>query len=90
MSHWEYSIGVKKHKYNSINEDGVNEPFEDLEYGLVECFYDDEGDGYQVVSNTADVFFVDRDDSGYYIEQIYDEVDVLEYEINAEKVVIIN
>ena len=44
MSHWEYRIGVKKHKYNSINEDGVNEPFEDLEYGLVECFYDDEGD----------------------------------------------
>ena len=39
---WEYRIGVKKHKYNSINEDGVNEPFEDLEYGLVECYYDDE------------------------------------------------
>ena len=54
------------------------------------CAKDDEGNGYQVVSNTADVFFVDRDDSGYYIEQIYDEVDVLEYEINAEKVVIIN
>ena len=42
MSHWNYRIGVKKHKYNSINEDGVNEPFEDLEYGLVECYYDDE------------------------------------------------
>ena len=43
MSHWNYRIGVKKHKYNSINEDGVNEPFEDSEYGLVECYYDDEG-----------------------------------------------
>lgn len=51
---------------------------------------DDEGNGYQVVSNTAEVFFVDRDDSEYYIEQIYDEVDISEYEINAEKVVIIN
>ena len=51
---------------------------------------DDEGNGYQVVSNTADVFFVDRDDSEYYIEQIYDEVEVSEYEIDAEKVVIIN
>ena len=43
MSHWNYRIGVKKHKYNSINDDGINEPFEDLEYGLVECYYDDEG-----------------------------------------------
>ena len=51
---------------------------------------DDEGNGYQVVSNTAEVFYVDRDESKYYIEQIYDEVDALEYEINAEKVVIIN
>lgn len=51
---------------------------------------DDVGNGYQVVSSTAEVFFVDRDDSEYYIEQIYDEVDVSEYEINAEKVVIIN
>ena len=51
---------------------------------------DDEGNGYQVVSNTADVFFVDRDESKYYIEQIYDEVEASEYEINAEKVVIIN
>ena len=51
---------------------------------------DDEGNGYQVVSNTAEVFFIDRDDSEYYIEQIYDEVDISEYEINAEKVVIIN
>lgn len=54
------------------------------------CAKDDEGNGYQVVSNTAEVFFVDRDDSEYYIEQIYDEADVSEYEINAEKVVIIN
>ena len=54
------------------------------------CAKDDEGNGYQVVSNTADVFFVDRDESKYYIEQIYDEADVSEYEINAEKVVIIN
>ena len=51
---------------------------------------DDEGSGYQVVSNTAEVFFVDREDSKYYIEQIYDEVDISEYEIDAEKVVIIN
>ena len=51
---------------------------------------DDEGNGYQVVSNTAEVFYVDRDESKYYIEQIYDEVDVSEYGINAEKVVIIN
>ena len=43
MSHWDYRIGVKKHKYNSINDDGINEPFEDLEYGLVECYYDDDG-----------------------------------------------
>ena len=54
------------------------------------CAKDDEGNRYQVVSNTAEVFYVDRDDSGYYIEQIFDEVDVSEYEINAEKVVIIN
>ena len=51
---------------------------------------DDEGNGYQVVSSTAEVFYVDRDESKYYIEQIYDEADVLECEINAEKVVIIN
>ena len=51
---------------------------------------DDDGNGYQVVSSTAEVFYVDRDDSEYYIEQIYDEFDTLEYEINAEKVVIIN
>ena len=51
---------------------------------------DDGGNGYQVVSSTAEVFFVDRDDSEYYIEQIYDEVEASEYEINAEKVVIIN
>ena len=54
------------------------------------CAKDDEGNGYQVVSCTAEVFYVDRDESKYYIEQIYDEVDVSEYEINAEKVVIIN
>ena len=42
------------------------------------------------MSSTAEVFYVDRDESKYYIEQIYDEADVLEYEINAEKVVIIN
>ena len=54
------------------------------------CAKDDEGNCYQVVSNTAEVFYVDRDDSGDYIEQIYDEVDVSEYEINAEKVVIVN
>lgn len=54
------------------------------------CAKDDEGNGYQVVSNTADVFFVDRDESKYYIEQIYDEVEASEYEIDAEKVVIIN
>ena len=54
------------------------------------CAKDDEGNGYQVVSNTAEVFFVDRDESKYYIEQIYDEVEASEYEINAEKVVIIN
>ena len=54
------------------------------------CAKDDEGNGYQVVSSTAEVFYVDRDESKYYIEQIYDEVDVSEYEINAEKVVIIN
>ena len=51
---------------------------------------DDEGNGYQVVLNTADVYFVDRDESKYYIEQIFDEVEVSEYEIDAEKVVIIN
>lgn len=54
------------------------------------CAKDDDGNGYQVVSNTAEVFFVDRDDSEYYIEQIYDEADASEYEIDAEKVVIIN
>lgn len=54
------------------------------------CSKDDEGNCYQVVSNTADVFFVDRNDSEYYIEQIYDEVEASEYEINAEKIVIIN
>ena len=54
------------------------------------CAKDDEGNGYQVVSNTAEVFYVDRDESKYYIEQIYDEVEASEYEINAEKVVIIN
>lgn len=43
MSHWNYRIGVKKHKYNSISDDSVNEPFEELTYGLVECYYDDDG-----------------------------------------------
>ena len=43
MSHWNYRIGVKKHKYNSINDDGINEPLEELTYGLVECYYDDDG-----------------------------------------------
>ena len=51
---------------------------------------DDEGNGYQVVSNTAEVYFVDRDEPMYYIEQIFDEANASEYEINAEKVVIIN
>jgi len=50
----------------------------------------DEGNGYQVVSNTAEVFYIDRDDSEYYVDQIYDEAFVSEYEIDAEKVVIIN
>ena len=54
------------------------------------CAKDDEGNGYQVVSHTAGIFFVDRDESKYYIEQIYDEVEASEYEIDAEKVVIIN
>ena len=54
------------------------------------CAKDDEGNGYQVVSNTAEVYFVDRDEPVYYIEQIFDEVEALAYEINAEKVVIIN
>lgn len=54
------------------------------------CAKDDEGNGYQFVSHTADVFFVDRDESKYCIERIYDEADVSEYEIDAEKVVIIN
>ena len=54
------------------------------------CAKDDEGNGHQFVSNTADVLFVDRDESKYYIERIYDEADVSEYEIDAEKVVIIN
>ena len=60
---------------------------------LLDCrviFSRDDGSGYQVVSCTAEVFYVDRDDSEYYIEQIYDEADASEYEINAEKVVIIN
>lgn len=52
---------------------------------------DDEGNGYQVVSTTAEVFFVDKDeDVSYTIDQIYDEVDVVDYEINAERIVIIN
>ena len=54
------------------------------------CAKDDEGNSYQVVPNTAEVFYVDRDESKYYIEQIFDEVEVSEYEIDAEKVVIIN
>lgn len=52
---------------------------------------DDEGNGYHVVNNTAEVFFVDADESiGCHIDQIYDEVDIAEYEINAERIVIIN
>lgn len=43
MSHWNYRIGIKKHKYNSINDEGINEPLEELTYGLVECYYDDDG-----------------------------------------------
>ena len=44
MSHWNYRIGVKKHKYNSINEEGVNESFEELEYGVIEAYYGDKGE----------------------------------------------
>lgn len=34
MSHWEYRIGFKRHTINGEEE---------LEYGLVECYYDDDG-----------------------------------------------
>lgn len=46
MSHWEYRIGVKKHKYNSINEDGErisdNDLIEDAD--LDEWFFDNIGE----------------------------------------------
>ena len=45
MAHWEYRIGFKRHKVNVVDDVAhkpTGEVDESLEYGLVECYYDDE------------------------------------------------
>lgn len=46
MSHWEYRIGFKRHSVDVIDDvtyETTGEVEESLEYGLVECYYDDDG-----------------------------------------------
>lgn len=46
MSHWDYRVSFKRHKINVV-DDVTYKPTgdieESLEYGVVECYYDDEG-----------------------------------------------
>ena len=46
MSHLEYRIGFKRHSFGVVDEvtyKPTGEVEESLEYGLVECYYDDDG-----------------------------------------------
>lgn len=46
MAHWDYRIGFKRHKINIVDDvthKPTGEVEKSLEYGLVECFYDDNG-----------------------------------------------
>lgn len=46
MSHWNYRTAFKRHKVNIVDDvtyKPTGEFEESLEYGLVECFYDDDG-----------------------------------------------
>ena len=46
MSHWNYRTAFKRHKVNVVDDvmhKPTGEVVEDLEYGLVECYYDDDG-----------------------------------------------
>ena len=47
MSHWEYRIGFKRHSVDVVDDvthKPTGEVVEDLEYGLVEAYYNDKGD----------------------------------------------
>ena len=44
MSHWEYRIGFKRHVREYEDFDTNLCRFEELEYGLVETYYNDKGD----------------------------------------------
>ena len=46
MSHWNYRTAFKRHKVNVVDDVSykpTGEVVEDLEYGLVECYYDEDG-----------------------------------------------
>lgn len=44
MSHWEYRIGFKRHVVEYEDFDTNLCKLEEIEYGLVEAFYNDKGD----------------------------------------------
>ena len=46
MSHWNYCTAFKRHKVNIVDDVSykpTGEIEESLEYGLIECYYDDYG-----------------------------------------------
>lgn len=46
MSHWNYRTAFKRHSFSVVNDvthEPIGEIEESLEYGLVECYYDDDG-----------------------------------------------
>lgn len=46
MSHWNYRIGFKRHSVDVIDDvtyETTGDVVEELTYGLVECYYDDDG-----------------------------------------------
>ena len=47
MSHWNYRVGFKRHKVavvDDVDHKPTGEYHEELEFGIVECYYDDNGD----------------------------------------------
>ena len=46
MSHWNYRIGFKRHSVDVIDDvtyETTEDVVEEITYGLVECYYDDDG-----------------------------------------------
>lgn len=43
MSHWDYRVGFKRHKGHIVDDltNEVVDDLEELEYGIVECFYNE-------------------------------------------------